>query len=69
MNDTIDHTTIDKPVTRCAHCDREVDHYNLFISPSGGSRVICWECLAREEKGFNAARGYARQSRQGLIPR
>ncbi len=66
---SIDPKTEDKPQTRCSECDREVGHYNTFISPTNEERAVCWECLAREEKGFNAARGFARMSRRGVIPR
>ena len=61
--------TEDRPVTRCSECDREVSHYNTFLSPTNEERAVCWECLAREEKGFNATRGFSRQSRRGVIPR
>jgi hypothetical protein len=58
-----------KPALRCTVCDREMHHYNRFISPTNESRVICWECLSREEKGFNAERNFGRQARSGYIPR
>ena len=58
-----------KPTTRCARCDREVEHYNTFLSPENVERVICWECLARREKGFNAKRDFRRDSRSGVIHR
>lgn len=66
---SIDPKTEVKPVTRCSECDREVRHFNTFISPTNEERPVCWECLAREEKGFNATRGFFRRSRMGLIPR
>ncbi len=66
---SMDPKTEDKPLTRCSECDREVGHYNTFISPRNEERAVCWECLAREEKGFNAIRGFARMSRRGVIPR
>ena len=69
MIDTIDPKTTDKPDVRCASCDRVVEHYNTFYSPTNQPRVICWQCLAREEKNFFARRGYARDSRTGVIPR
>ena len=69
MIDSIDPKTMDKPMARCTQCDREIDHYNTFVSPTGEERVVCWECLSREEKGFNAARGFSRSSRTGVIPR
>ncbi len=66
---SIDPKTEDKPLTRCSECDREVEYYNTFISPTNVESAVCWECLAREEKGFNASRGFARMSRRGVIPR
>lgn len=66
---SIDPKTADKPVTRCSECDGEVEHYNTFISPTNIETVICWQCLLRAEKGFNADRGFSRQSRGGVIPR
>lgn len=54
---------------RCSECDREVTHFNTFLSPNNEERNVCWECLEREEKGFNADRGFFRRSRQGVIPR
>jgi len=58
-----------KPVVRCTECDREVDHYNTFIDPDSEIRNVCWECLSRTERGFNARRGFHRQARSGVIPR
>jgi hypothetical protein len=69
MVEAIDPKIINKPVVRCAECDREVRHYNTFIQPDNEVRNVCWECLARAERGFNARRGFHRQSRLGLIPR
>ena len=69
MIESIDPKTTDKPTVRCSECDREVDHYNTFLSPTNDERIVCWECLARDEKGFNATRGYSRSSRSGVIPR
>ncbi len=69
MTETIDPKITEKPLARCSSCDREVEHYNIFVSPTDEERVICWECLAREEKGFNAARHFQRSSRRGVIPR
>lgn len=54
---------------RCAVCDREMQHYNTFISPTNEERTICWQCLEREEKGFNAKRDFRRGARHGYIPR
>lgn len=69
MSDSIDPRSTDKPLERCSECDRETDHYNVFVTPSNEKSVICWECLSRGEKGFNAARGFSRDSRRGVIPR
>ena len=60
---------MDKPLARCTECDREVEHYNTFVMPTNETRVVCWECLARQEKGFNAKRDFRRDSRRGVIPR
>jgi hypothetical protein len=69
MTATIDPKITEKPLARCAECDREKTHYNIFSGPTNEERVICWECLSREEKGFNAKRGFHRGSRYGNIPR
>ena len=69
MTETIDPKTSDKPPARCSECDREMDHYNTFLSPTNEERVICWECTEREEKGFNAKRDFRRDARSGIIPR
>ncbi len=58
-----------KETARCAECDREMDHYNVFLSPTNEEKVVCWECLQREEKGFNTKRGFRREARHGDIPR
>ncbi len=65
----IDPKKMNKPTVRCSECDREVEHYNTFLSPTNITHIICWECLEREEKGFNASREYHRVARTGLIPR
>ena len=54
---------------RCTDCDREVTHYNTFISPTDEKRGVCWQCLERDEKGFFAKRGFTRDSRFGAIRR
>lgn len=69
MIEAIDPKVVEKPIARCAVCDREMEHYNTFISPTNEPRVICWECLEREEKGFNAKRNFRREARHGNIPR
>jgi hypothetical protein len=58
-----------KPLVRCSECDREVDHYYTFVSPTNEESHVCWECQMREEKGFNAKRSFRRQARSGYIPR
>jgi len=58
-----------KAIVRCSECDREMSHYNVFLSPNGDKNAICWQCLAREEKGFNARRDFRREARSGYIPR
>ena len=65
----IDPKTMDKPLARCTECDRETEHYNTFVSPANDERVVCWQCLSRDEKGFNAKRDFSRTSRRGVIPR
>ncbi|CAN5311976.1 hypothetical protein BH10ACI3_BH10ACI3_17000 [soil metagenome] len=58
-----------KQKARCSKCDREMDHYNTFLSPTNEESVVCWECMQRKDKGFNATRGYHRQARSGVIVR
>lgn len=69
MNDSISKTSDKKKTARCSECDRETVYFNVWHSPSGTERVICWECTAREEKGFFAQRGFQRGARTGVIPR
>ena len=69
MIETMDPKNIEKPTVRCSECDRENEHYNTFLSPTNEQRVVCWECLGREEKGFNARRDFRREARSGVIPR
>lgn len=69
MTEAMDPKQTGKSIARCSECDREMNHYNTFVSPGNEERVICWECLSREEKGFNAKRDFSRQSRSGIIPR
>jgi hypothetical protein len=69
MIESIDPKNTDKPTVKCAKCDREVDHYNVFIEPDNEAVIVCWECLQREEKGFFAKRDFRRRGRQGIIPR
>lgn len=58
-----------KQPARCSECDREMEHYITFTSPTNEQKVICWECYDREEKGFNAKRGWRREARGRDIPR
>ena len=69
MIESLDPKTNEKPLMRCTECDREVEHYNTFVSPENESRVICWQCTARAEKGFNTKRDFGRGARGGHIPR
>jgi len=69
MTDITDPKNTDKPVMRCSECDRENVHYNIFLMPNNDERVVCWECLERQEKGFNAKRDFRREARSGVIPR
>jgi hypothetical protein len=59
----------DKAPVRCAECDREMEHYITFTNPSNEDKNICWQCVDRQEKGFNAKRDFRRSSRTGVIPR
>jgi hypothetical protein len=67
--ETIDPKITDREPARCTQCDRVMDHYNVWIGPANSQNVICWQCLSREEKGFNAKRGFRRGARSGYIPR
>ena len=69
MTEAIDPKITDKPAVRCEECDREMHHYNTFVTPTNERRNVCWECLARQEKGFFAHRDFHRGSRRGVIPR
>ncbi|HBE83185.1 MAG: hypothetical protein JNK51_11540 [Blastocatellia bacterium] len=69
MITAIDPKTIEKPAVRCGTCDREMTHYNTFLSPTNERSNVCWQCLARDEKGFNAKRDFRRGARSGTIPR
>ena len=69
MIENIDPKVTDKKVVRCEECDREMEHYNTFLSPTNERRTVCWQCLARQEKGFFAHRDFRRGARTGFIPR
>lgn len=58
-----------KEPVRCTKCDRVIDHYNTFLSPTNETNDVCSECLQREEKGFNTKSDWKRASRRGVIPR
>lgn len=64
-----DPKTMNKEPARCTECDRLMDHYNVFVSPTNEERVVCWECQMREEKNFFTKRDFQRRSRRGVIPR
>ena len=69
MIKSMDPKTTEKPLARCTECDREVEHYNIFLNPTNDQAIVCWECTQREEKGFFAKRDFQRDSRRGVIPR
>ncbi len=64
MTETITNNSVPKPVTRCAECDREVDHYVTFVSPTNETQSVCWDCQQRADKGFNTKRDWRRSPRQ-----
>lgn len=65
----IDPKQMDKPPARCVECDREMEHYNIFLSPTNEEKNVCWQCMQRSEKGFFTKRDFRRSSRGGVIPR
>jgi len=69
MIESNDPKEMERTAVRCSECDREMTHYNNFLSPTNEVKNVCWECLQREEKGFNAKRDFHRSSRRGVIPR
>ncbi|MGD9562702.1 MAG: hypothetical protein AB7F88_11990 [Pyrinomonadaceae bacterium] len=69
MIESIDPKITERPPMRCTECDRVMEHYNVWLKPGGDQRVVCWECTARQEKGFFAHRGFRRGARSGYIPR
>ena len=62
----LNHTDGKAPV-RCVECDREMEHYITFTSPTNEDQNICWECYDRSEKGFNTKRDWKRSARQKQI--
>jgi hypothetical protein len=69
MVEAKDPKLVNVKAVRCEKCDRLMEHYNTFIMPNNERRNICWECLARDEKGFFARRDFRRGARVGYIPR
>jgi hypothetical protein len=69
MNETVSTEPTSKTPMRCVECDREMENYNEFVSPTNEKRIVCWECQMREEKNFFAKRDFSRRSRRGVIPR
>ena len=69
MIEPIDPKSTEKPLVRCAECDREMEHYNVFLAPTNEEKIVCWECMQRGDKGFFAKRGFRRGTRDGFIPR
>lgn len=63
MIDSIDPKTMERPLTKCAMCDREVEHYNTYLAPDNEMTSVCWQCIQREEKGFNTKADFKRSSR------
>ncbi|HUR98177.1 MAG TPA: hypothetical protein VMZ26_08960 [Pyrinomonadaceae bacterium] len=69
MIEAIDPKITDRVPVRCEECDREMDHYNTFVTPTNERLNVCWECQTRRDKGFFAHRGFHRGARNGNIPR
>ena len=63
MIESYDPKITEKPIVKCAMCDREVEHYNTFLSPDNEENNVCWQCIQREEKGFNTKPEFRRSSR------
>lgn len=59
----------EKKPARCAECDRIMTHYNIYLSPDNDEKVVCWQCMNRDDKGFFAKRDFYRKGRRGVIPR
>lgn len=59
----------EKEPARCSECDRLMEHYNVYLTPTNETKIVCWECMTRDEKGFFAKRDFRRDSRRGVIPR
>jgi hypothetical protein len=69
MSEAQTHEKNPKEPMRCSECDREMDSYYEFVSPTNEKKIVCWECQMREEKNFFAKRDFRRRSRRGVIPR
>lgn len=69
MIEELDPKITEKPPARCVECDRMMDHYNVYVSPTNEEKVVCWQCMNRDEKNFFAKRDFSRRSRRGVIPR
>jgi hypothetical protein len=67
--ESLDPKTTERPLARCTECDRETEHYNVYIGPDSVERPVCWECTQRAEKGLFARRGFTRGARSHDIPR
>lgn len=63
MIDSLDPKTTERPLAKCAMCDREVEHYNTYLAPDNEMTDVCWQCIQREEKGFNTKAEFKRSSR------
>ena len=63
MIESLDPKTMERPVVKCAMCDREVEHYNTYLAPDNEMTNVCWQCIQREEKGFNTKADFKRSSR------
>lgn len=44
----------------CERCDRETDHLISTLGPGLQPRLVCWECLDRQEKRDNLRPGWRR---------
>lgn len=64
MLETITNNAEPKAITRCVECDREVDNYVTFVSPTNETENICWDCQQRADKGFNTKPEWRRRARQ-----
>ncbi len=69
MVEELDPKITEKPPALCSECDRLMEHYNVYVSPTNEEKVVCWQCQMRDEKNFFAKRDFSRRSRRGVIPR